>query len=805
MVRAAKELARRHDREETTFHLLIAALEQTPNQVKPVLDNLGITLKGKGGLLGAACRLKKGNGASHLSEPEDTLKTMNSKACQTALRYGSHVNSLFYFHTIIRMKKAIATRVLEEAGVDFATFRQQLLARISKITQLAPADSSPADPANGTEKEPLPETTAAEAAAAVENAWGVSPKPPSQGSPVVEDAPQTSAPAVKKDKADKTGLLLDEDEYPLLTKLTRNLTAEAKEGNQDPLIGRNKETMQMLRILQKRRGNNPCLVGDPGVGKTALVEGLARAGAEGAEFASWLSDKVILELETARLVAGTQLRGSFSERLIQVRDEVKKAGGKIIIFIDEIHTIVGAGAGESALDAANELKTALARGQFPTIGATTLAEYKKYIESDKALERRFEAVYIEEPGIDEALEILAGVAPFYEKAHGVEYQERAVEAAVRLSARFITDNCLPAKAIDVLDAAGPMSKMEGRAVVTEEDIARLVSEQVGIPIQRLLRTSDNRFKEMEEFIQSIVVGHKAAITRVCDSLRRGFAGFSSNRPLATFFFAGTTGVGKEQTARALARFLFGGDDSILLFQGSEFTEKHSIAKLIGTAPGFVGHEQGGRLTEGLYRRPFRIILFRDMRVAHPDVQDLVREMIITGTLTDGGGRKVYFSNSIVILCQDLDPEKYFGNGRERRVGFAPAEAGGTNDASDPASVLARLESDFPATLMNAADERIVFFPLAEDEVLAVVKLEAAGSSRRLKEERNISFELTDAVADHVIRGGGFTKREGGRLMQQTLSRTVESFLAEHIHAGKIVSGNHVVVDYADGSLGYKIA
>lgn len=799
----AKKLARRHERGLMSLHIVVAAMEKSPNQVRSMLETAGVRTEGDNGLMAAAARLKQQGKSERLTEPDDTLKLLHTRACDMAQRYESHVNSLFYFITLIRMRKSVAMRVMDEAGVDFKRLRQMLLSGIAKLTPVHARRGGPDDVPEASPEEPALKPVAEAAAAALKKGRstdGAASSAISQG----DEPPgrKWSSGAALAEEDDFSQYSLDPARFPVLIQFTTNLSLAAARGEIDPIIGRLREVRQMVQILKKRRSNNPCLLGDPGVGKTALVEGLALEAVKGEGEYAWLKDKIILSLETASLVAGTQLRGSFSERMQDLKREVTAASGRVIIFIDEIHTIVGAGGGDTALDAANELKTVLARGRFPLIGATTLDEYKKYIERDPALERRFQRVDVKEPSVEETREIARGIISFYEEHHGLAYAERAIDAAVRLSARYIMDRKLPAKAIELLDTAG--ARVSGmRNEVTEEDVAEVLSEEVGIPIERILLGSENRFREMGEFLRRYVVGHEGALNKACDAIKRGFAGFSSSRPLASFLFAGPPGVGKSQTAKALARFLFRDEDAILDFNGNEFTEQHSIAKLIGSAPGFVGHQEGGRLTEAMYRRPFRIIMFRDFLAAHQDVQDLVSQMMLNGYLTDGRSRRAYFTNSVVILVQDLQSDKYFGGGKAR-VGFAPAaQAAGEMPLRD--EILSRMRREMPSTLFNVVDEKLVFFPLDEEEMVAVAKLEVSYSSDRLKEERNMSFGISDAAAEHLIRSGGFTARGGGRLMRQTLSRTVESFLADRIHAGEVGPGHHVLVDYRDDKLVYDIS
>ena len=808
LMELSSKLARRSGRDMTTLHVVLAALEYKPSTIGAVLSNFKIQLKGENGLRKALEALKEKEQVDRLVEPPDTLKIIMRRACEMAGSRDNHVNSLFYFITMIRVRRALGTRALEACGVDLSRLRQALLGRISNLAPLQ--GNGEADGSDG-EVTVVPETLPPEDDSIVtrppDQTQGNEPSA-AKSSPAAKTASPGSALPEAKETAEpadeeQAQYALDPDEFPELTKSTTNITLRARRGEVDPVIGRDREITQLINILKKRQINNPCLVGDPGVGKTALVEGLAREMATGSDRTSRLHDRIILELETAALVAGTQLRGSFSERMLALRDEVRKLKDRVIIFVDEIHTLIGAGGGDSSPDAANELKTALARGEFPTIGATTTEEYRLRFEKDKAFNRRFEVVILSEPSPEQAIEIIQGIIELYETHHGVSYEQRAIETAVRFTSRYVPHRRLPAKAIDVLDQAGASLSGVGETV-GEEAIARTVAEQVNIPVERMLLNSVDRFKDMEEFLGGRVIGHRDVLLRICDAVKRGFAGFSSHRPLASFLFAGPPGVGKLQTAKALSRFLFDRDDAILMFQGSEFTEKHSIAKLIGAGPGYVGHERGGRLTEGMFNRPFRLILFRDLMVAHPDIQELVAEMLHTGELTDGQNRKVHFSNAVVVICQDLSMDKYFRNGNVKRVGFAPSDEEEEGEHSS-AEVLRRVVKEFPANLLQAVDDRLVFFPLTSDQVREVARLEVACSSDRLGEERDIRFELTASALDHIIFAGGFTRNRGGRLLQQTLRRTVESFLADRIHGGEIRPGHKVVVDFEDGELRYDLA
>src|SRR5262249_844499 len=458
---------------------------------------------------------------------------------------------------------------------------------------------------------------------------------------------------------------LDPATFPLLAQLGRHLTALAREGGLDPVGGRAREMEEVLDVLGKRRTNNPCLVGEPGVGKTAVVEGVAQRllSAPGE-----LGKKVVVELSTADLLAGTSLRGSLSERLNGLKDEMRRAGGRVVVFLDEIHTLVGAGStGEGAQDAANELKGALARGEFPCIGATTHDEFRRFIQADPALERRFTAVVVREPTVPETVEILSGLLARYEEHHHVRYARAAVEASASLAARYVTDKQNPDKAVSLLDLAGSRCARAGRDRVEVKDVAEVVARIAGLPVERLLTNDAARLLRLEEELGARVVGHTATVERVAKVLRRNYAGFASRRPLGSFLFLGPTGVGKTELARALADVLFGTRDALIRLDMSELSESHATSRLIGAPAGYVGYQDGGQLTEAVRRRPSAVVLLDEVEKAHRDVLMLLLQLLEEGRLTDGKGRQVDFSSTVVVLTSNLGAEAF---GRTRpRVGF----------------------------------------------------------------------------------------------------------------------------------------
>jgi len=643
---------------------------------------------------------------------------------------------------------------------------------------------------------------------------------------------------------------------PYLDQLAIDLTALAMEGKLDPVIGREKEIERVIQILARRTKNNPALIGEPGVGKTAIVEGLAQRIVAG-EVPEPLLDKRLLMLDVGSLVAGTMYRGQFEERLKKVIEEIKNS--ESILFIDEVHMLVGAGSAGSAVDAANILKPALARGELQCIGATTPDEYRKYIESDAALERRFQPVYISEPTIEESIEILRGIKSRYEDHHKVEITEEAIQAAVRLSARYISDRYLPDKAIDLIDEASSRVRMYKtpyaqsmrelsaslrelqrrkeetmeigdydeavglrlqeielqeklnqlrlgweslafRPKVTAEDIAEVVSMWTGIPVMNLAQEETERLLHMEEALHKRIVGQDEAIETIAKAVRRARTGLKDpKRPIGTFIFMGPTGVGKTELAKALAEFMFGSEEALVQLDMSEYMERFSVSRLIGAPPGYVGYEEGGQLTEAVRRRPYCVILLDEIEKAHPEVFNILLQIMEDGHLTDAKGRRVDFRNAIIIMTSNIGVEKL---NKAAALGFT-ARRENAADAERQykemkEKVLAELKRTFRPEFLNRIDAVLVFRPLTKEDIKKIVELELNKVSERLKEQE-ITLEATEAAKEFLAEKG-YDPDFGARPLKRTIQRYVEDPLSEALLEGRFKAGNTIIVDLEDGEL-----
>jgi len=632
-----------------------------------------------------------------------------------------------------------------------------------------------------------------------------------------------------------------ESKYQVLDKYSRNLTKLAQEGKIDPVIGREDEIKRVIQVLSRRTKNNPVLIGEAGVGKTAIVEGLAQKIIAD-DVPEILKDKQVVQLDMGALLAGSKFRGEFEERLKAVMDEIKKSKGEIVLFLDELHTIVGAGAAEGAIDASNMLKPALARGELQAIGATTLDEYRKYVEKDSALERRFQPVFVAEPSIEDSIEILRGLKDKYESHHGIQISDDAIKAAVKLSHRYISDRKLPDKAIDLIDEAAAKQRIEiysappelkemenhikrltregkeavqSRAyeraaqlrdevdalqkeysekrekwmrergiddVVGEEDIAELISKWTGIPVQRMLTEESEKLMKMEETLHKRVIGQDEAIVSISEAIRRARAGLKDpERPIGSFLFLGPTGVGKTELAKVLALFLFDTEGAMVRIDMTEYMEKHTVSRLIGAPPGYIGYEEGGQLTEAVRRRPYRIILLDEIEKAHPDVFNILLQIFDDGRLTDGQGRTVDFKNTVIIMTSN--------------IGSVWIQKNADNYEKMKTGVMEEIRNHFKPEFLNRLDDIIVFHSLTKDDIKEIIEIQLSDLRKRLS-ERNIEIKLTDNAKEELA-SEGFDRMYGARPLKRVIQKRIENALSSMIIKGEIKENETVVINYQD--------
>lgn len=587
-------------------------------------------------------------------------------------------------------------------------------------------------------------------------------------------------------------LALDKESFPVLSAIGRNLTMLAALGDLDPVVAREQEIEQLLDILARRRSNNPILVGAPGVGKTAIVEGLAQRLAAGGDGVHGLTSRIVIEVSAGALVAGTGVRGAVAERMQKLKDEVLRAAGRVLLFIDEIHCIVG---GDGPDDLAQELKTALARGELPCIGATTEAEYRKHIERDPALARRFQRVVVTEPDAESTKRVLQGLQSRYEIHHGVAYTDEALFAAVDLSVRYLTEQALPDKAISIMDWAGARVRRRGGQTVGLEDVANVVSEQARVPLERLMTRDQERYLQLENVLAERVVGHPKELSRIADSLRKGAAGFRGQRPLGTFLFLGPTGVGKTETAKAIAEAIFPAG-AFTRIDMTEYSEPHAVAKLIGAPPGYVGYDAGGLLTEAVRKRPYQLLLLDEIEKAHPEVLLALLPLLDEGRLTDSRGRTVDFSHTVVCMTSNLGADAAVGPGP---IGFNGDAA--KSDAEE-SKVLKAVKNAMPPELWNRIDEPLYFRALERSDVRRIAARLFNGFFRTLLSEHQITATADDSVYDMLLEQGGYEARYGARPMRRVFSRAVESKIASSLLNGDLTKGAVIRMTVREGALAF---
>lgn len=646
---------------------------------------------------------------------------------------------------------------------------------------------------------------------------------------------------------------------PTLNQFGRDLTDMAREAKFDPIVGRDKEIERVIQILSRRTKNNPCLIGEPGVGKTAIAEGLAQKIVEG-NIPEMLKDKRVFTLDLSSMVAGAKYRGEFEERMKKAMEEVRKAGN-VILFIDEMHTIIGAGAAEGAIDASNILKPALARGEIQMIGATTLNEYRKHIEKDAALERRFQPITVGEPSQEETIEILKGIRDKYEAHHRVKITDGALEAATKFSARYITDRYLPDKAIDLIDEAASkvrlkaftappdVKQMEDQLeklakekedairsqefekaagirdkeqnlkaehekikgdwyqknqtrtdIVTEDEIADIVASWTGIPVKRLAEEESERLMKMENVLHERVVGQDEAVKAVAKAIRRGRVGLKDpKRPIGSFIFLGPTGVGKTELSKALAEALFGNEDAMIRIDMSEYMEKFAVSRMVGSPPGYVGYDEGGQLTEKVRRKPYSVLLFDEIEKAHPDVFNILLQILEDGRLTDSQGRVVDFRNTVIIMTSNVGGRMIT---EPKRLGFVVGENAAKDYEGMKSDVMGELKKTFRPEFLNRVDDIIVFHPLNEENIRSIVGIMLEVLMKRLG-QNSITLEISDEAKGFLARKG-FDPTFGARPLRRSIQSMIEDKLAEEMLEGKVKAGDIVSVELSEDKLDFKV-
>jgi ATP-dependent Clp protease ATP-binding subunit ClpC len=644
-----------------------------------------------------------------------------------------------------------------------------------------------------------------------------------------------------------------ESRYRTLDKYSRDLTQLGREGKLDPVIGRDNEILRVIQVLSRRQKNNPVLIGEAGVGKTAIVEGLAQKIIH-SDVPENLLNKRVVSLDLGAMIAGSRFRGEFEERLKAAMEEIQRAQGEIILFIDELHTVVGAGSAQGAMDASNMMKPALARGELQCVGATTLDEYRQYIERDSALERRFAPVFVGEPSVDETIDILRGLAERYQTHHKVKYSDAALVAAAKLSDRYVTDRHLPDKAIDLIDEAAAKLRValhtlppdlkemkiqldklmadeeeahtvrdyeraaQTRAerlrldgefstkrdswrsehmldeIVDENDIAEVVASWTGIPVTQMMETEAEKLLHMEDRLHERIVGQEQAVAALADAIRRGRSGLRDpRRPIGSFIFLGSSGVGKTELAKALAEFMFDDEDALIRVDMSEYREQHTVSRLFGAPPGYIGYEQGGQLTEQVRRRPYSVVLFDEIEKAHADVWNALLQLLDDGRLTDGQGRVVNFRNAVIVMTSNVGTEFVKQSGA---LGFAGMRAGADQDSHE--RIEESLKKTFRPEFINRIDEIIIFEPLSEADVIEIVDLQMKEVYERLA-EYGVEIELTTAARKWLALQG-FDKDFGARPLKRALQRYVESPLSVRMLKGEFKNGHRILVDEVDGEL-----
>lgn len=800
--KAAEEIASRAREPTSTVHLL-AAIAASRSPAADLFAERRLSLDEL---------LRFGRGLR--DEVADPIRTSLSRAHEIAARMGlTQASSAHLLVALLNEPRSVARRVLDHANVDVGRLRTAAMqlglglmrgrrapgARLGATSKdrvaepARPASAAPR-PLRSAVSVPLIPTPAATPAPVAAPPAGP-PAPPASAAEVVVLAKAAPRPA-PAGGSPASRFELEPQKFPTLVSLGRNLTLAAARGELDPVVVRDAAIEQTLDVLAKREGNNPCLVGVAGVGKTSVVRGLAQRIASAKDVQS-LDDKIIVEIPVSELIAGTGVRGALAQRVGAIRREVLAARGRIVVFFDEIHQLF---TGEAADEIGSELKLALARGELPCIGATTIEEYQRAIGSDAALARRFSLVEIEEPSREDAYLVLEALKPRLEAHHRVRYEAEALALGVAWSVRYLPGRALPDKAVSILDLAGARARRRGKAQVAADTVAEVVAELADMPVERLLESDGDRFLRLEEILAERVVGHGDAIRRIARILRRNAAGLGSRRPIGTFLLLGPSGVGKTETAKAIAEVLFHSESAMTRIDLSEYSEAHAVARLIGAPPGYVGHEAGGQLTEAVRRRPYQVILLDELEKAHPDVLTAFLGVFDEGRLTDGRGRTVDFTNTVILMTSNLGAGE--ARASRRKVGFG--ESGAAPDRDLAARIVEVARNTLVPELYNRIDEVLVYAPLAREEVSEIARRLLAAMSKNLESQRGVRLEFGADLVEHLLDSGGFDPALGARPMKRTIARLVEAPLAEKILAGELGRGSVVLLEVAQGQVQFDV-
>ncbi|MFH1389219.1 MAG: AAA family ATPase [Candidatus Margulisiibacteriota bacterium] len=819
----AQRLGHDHVRTE---HLLLALIK-AEGLASKVLQKLGVDMVNLFSDLESL--IGRGEGAPKKLVLSPRAKKTLDYAYQAARELGfNYVGEEHFLLGIIREGESLAAQALHKRKITFDKIAKEIIAEAERTQGKIPEETGELEGEGRDEEEELPPELSENLGGGPEGMFGF----PGLG---IGGPPRPSKPA--------------------LTTFGRDLTAMAKKGELDPVIDREKEIERIIRILSRRTKNNPALLGDPGVGKTAIVEGLAERIVKG-EVPDILRDKTVISLDLGGMVAGTKYRGEFESRVKKVLDEILAKKRQVILFIDELHTLVGAGGAEGAIDAGNMLKPALARGELQMIGATTVDEYRKNIEKDPALERRFQPVLINEPSVDLAIQILQGLRERYEQHHQVKIPDAALVAAATLADRYISDRFLPDKAIDVMDEAAAKVRLRiftsspelkkvqkqmeelkrekeaaltsqqyekaaaardkisalekeakeltakwkqehgSEATVTEDDIASIVSDWTGIPVIKLTAAETEKLIQMESELHKRIIGQDEAVVAISQAIRRGRAGLKPpQRPVGSFIFAGPTGVGKTEVARRLAEFLFGTQDALIRVDMSEYMEKHTVSRLVGAPPGYVGYDEGGTLTEAVRRKPYSVILFDEIEKAHPDVFNVLLQILDDGRLTDSKGHVVDFKNTVIIMTSNIGQKEIVQQGA---IGFLPREDREASYEKMRDTVLGDMKKEFRPEFLNGIDEIIVFHPLTENELKQIAGILISDMQKQVT-DRGLKLEITEAVKERVIKDG-FDPKYGARPLRRAVQHLLENPLSNELIAGRFKEGDIVKADVKDDKI-----